>query len=139
MRLISIHLLCASMLFNGCGSNNLETTIPLRPPELPTPTEATQWDQGNRSTQPRTNATEVTNSQVRGTIVMIDKKLSYVIIDFGVSRLPSPAQLLTVFNQGQKVGQVRISTQPNQSKGAKVVADVVEGELENGFEVYAVK
>jgi hypothetical protein len=54
------------------------------------------------------------------------------VIDFAPNPLPKVDQRLGVYRQGQKVGEVKISRQANNSI---VAADITQGEAQTGDEV----
>lgn len=67
-----------------------------------------------------------------GRVVRVNEALRFVVIDFGVSRMPQPEQRLDVYRQGKKVGEVRVS---NQARAGNVAADITAGEAALGDEV----
>ena len=69
-----------------------------------------------------------------GKVALVNAQLRYVILEFGMSRVPSPGQRFGIFRGGEKVGQVRIS---NEASGSNVAADVIMGDLRVGDEVRA--
>jgi hypothetical protein len=71
-------------------------------------------------------------SGVAGKIASVNSNLRFVVIDFTLSPLPRVEQQLGVFRQGQKVGEVKISS---QARNNIVAADLTAGEAAIGDEV----
>lgn len=86
---------------------------------------------GKRATTPEPPQITPINI-LSGRVVMVNVPLRYVVIDFGVGRLPQPDQRLDVYRQGKKIGEVRIS---NQARMGNVAADIMLGEAAQGDEI----
>jgi hypothetical protein len=69
-----------------------------------------------------------------GKVASINANLRFVVIDFSLSRVPELEQRLSVYRQGQKVGEVKIS---GPTINQNTVADIVTGEAQLGDEVRA--
>jgi len=67
-----------------------------------------------------------------GTVAKANADLRFVVLSFPVGRMPAMGQVLNVYRNGTKVGEVRI-TGPQQDEN--VVADMVAGDSRNGDEV----
>ena len=67
-----------------------------------------------------------------GKVALVNDKLRYVVIDFTLSRKPEPEIRLNVYRNGQKVGEVKISDQAQESN---VAADITAGEVKVGDDV----
>ena len=67
-----------------------------------------------------------------GKVASVNAGLRFIVIDFAYNPLPQVDQRLSVFRNGQKVGEVKIS---NQMRNNIVAADIVEGEAQVGDEV----
>lgn len=67
-----------------------------------------------------------------GKVVLVNEPLRYVVVDFALGRPPVADQRLNVYRKGQKVGEVRISS---QSRNNNFAADVMAGEARVGDEV----
>lgn len=73
-------------------------------------------------------------SVIAGTVVLVDAKLRFVVADFTLNPLPALDQRLSVYRQGQKVGELKVTGPVREST---VVADILTGELRVGDEVRA--
>ena len=69
-----------------------------------------------------------------GKVALVNAQLRYVILEFGMARVPSAGQRFAIFRGSEKVGQVRIS---NETSGSNIAADIIMGELQVGDEVRA--
>ncbi|HEY1169994.1 MAG TPA: hypothetical protein VGH19_01375 [Verrucomicrobiae bacterium] len=69
---------------------------------------------------------------IAGKVVMVNDALRYVVVDFGFGRLPQPEQRLGVYRAGNKVAEIKISSQPRNSNYA---ADIITGTIAIGDEV----
>ena len=67
-----------------------------------------------------------------GRVVLVNASLRYVVVDFGLGNPPSAGQRMNVYRQGQKVGEVKISS---QSRTNNFAADITAGEARAGDEV----
>lgn len=66
-----------------------------------------------------------------GKVVLVNGPLRYVVLDFALGRPPTANQRLNVYRKGQKVGEVRISS---QSRNNNFAADIMSGEARVGDE-----
>lgn len=69
---------------------------------------------------------------VTGTVMTVNPRLRFVVLDFGVNPLPAVDDVLEVYRQGLKVGEVRVS---GPSRGSTTVADILSGEARPEDEV----
>jgi hypothetical protein len=69
---------------------------------------------------------------INGKIALVNDKLRYVVLDFTLSRKPEPETRLNVYRNGQKVGEVKIS---NQAQESFIAADITAGDVKPGDEV----
>jgi len=67
-----------------------------------------------------------------GRIVSVNSVLRFVVIDFPLLKMPALEQRLSVYRQGQKVGEVKI-TGPMQD--TTIAGDITTGEAQWGDEV----
>jgi hypothetical protein len=58
-------------------------------------------------------------------VLSVNTRLRFVIADFAFHQMPQAGQRLTVFRDGQRVGEVRVS---GPFDGSTAVADVMAGE-----------
>jgi hypothetical protein len=81
-----------------------------------------------RETRPQVTAI----NESSGKIASVNPNLRFVVIDFAMNPLPQVDQKLSVFRQGQKVGEVKISS---QARNSIMAADLTAGEANVGDEV----
>jgi hypothetical protein len=72
------------------------------------------------------------SSALTGKVAKVNVPLRFVVLDFGLDRLPALDQRLSVYRQGLKVGELKV-TGPVMLNN--IVADVVTGEANEGDEV----
>ena len=72
------------------------------------------------------------SSTLTGKVAKVNVPLRFVVLDFGLDRLPALDQRLSVYRQGLKVGELKV-TGPVMLNN--IVADVVTGEANEGDEV----
>ena len=127
-------LLLTLAILSGCQSDPKSSQLdsPGKEPAvapIPTPSQAQQWANGDQAAESVDTAEEedLINRPIRGKIIMVEPRLKYVVVDFGITRLPRPGQSLPVYEDSKKTGTIRITTQPNQFQGNKVVADITNG------------
>ncbi len=128
MRLV-IAILAASIFLPGCKSSDKGGKDKALPSEPARKTD--KADRRGSKTDPDKSAITPINV-ISGRVVLVNQALRYVVVDFGVGRLPALEQTLDVYREGNKVGEVRISS---QSKAGNVAADIMAGEAKDGDEV----
>jgi hypothetical protein len=69
---------------------------------------------------------------VQGQVVTANPQLRYVVMDFPIRRLPALEQLLNVYRDGQKVGEVRVT---GPLIGTATAGDILTGQALPGDEV----
>jgi hypothetical protein len=67
-----------------------------------------------------------------GKVASVNPNLRFVVIDFAFNPLPQVDQPMNVYRNGQKVGEVRISS---QSRNSIIAADLTAGEARVGDEI----
>jgi len=67
-----------------------------------------------------------------GKVVTFNLAGRFTVLDFPVGRMPVMDQILFVYRQGLKVGEVKIT---GPERDTNTVADLVSGEAEKGDEV----
>ena len=71
-------------------------------------------------------------NELSGKVAAVNPVLRFVVIDFYLSQLPQIGQLMSVYRQGQKVGEVKISG-PEQNRN--IAADITTGDARVGDDV----
>ncbi|MSU22004.1 MAG: hypothetical protein EXS30_11490 [Pedosphaera sp.] len=133
MRLFIV-ILCGGITFTGCKSpaREVSTSAASEKRKTTQPSAKTSASpQAKTGAAPRTpQATPVSRSA--GKVVALNSNLRFVVVDFFLSQLPSVDQRLSVYRQGLKVADVKISG-PERSNN--IVADIIAGEAKVGDEV----
>jgi hypothetical protein len=74
----------------------------------------------------------VLDTAARGTVVSVNPKLRFVVMDFTVWGLPARDQRLNVYRDGHKVAEVKVS---GESRDTKVAGDILTGDVQIGDQV----
>ena len=119
----TIMLLAAVLLTSGCtlfkrGDKARET----KPAKEPTRKKA------SAAASPKVTASESTN----GKVAYVNVPARFVVLNFPIGKIPAMDQKMTVYRQGQKVGEVKIN---GPQRDTNIVADIVSGEAQTGDEV----
>jgi hypothetical protein len=66
-----------------------------------------------------------------GKVAFVNPEARFVILDYSLSQMPPAGRRLTVFRQGIRVGEVKISGQPQDGY---IAADITAGDIQTGDE-----
>jgi hypothetical protein len=113
--------LIGAIVLLGCSTDKTKTT---------TDTKAVTPAQNPKAAKSRMVSRPIL--QLKGKIVSVNSSLQFVVAEFPVGELPSVNERLSVYRQGQKVGEVKISGPQEETN---IVADVTTGEVQAGDEV----
>ena len=69
--------------------------------------------------------------RMEGRVVRTNVRLNFVVLDFGLTGLPTIGRQFAIYRLGKKVGQVRVS---GPAWDTYAVADIIEGEIWMGDE-----
>jgi len=119
-------LVLGAFCLPGCARTKgtvVHRTPPLAPTS-PAPPAATPTQDQKLIVTPGTS--------LSGTVARVNPAARFVVLTFGLGRLPALDQVMPLYRQGLKVGEVRI-TGPRLDEN--VVADLVAGEAQIGDEV----
>jgi len=137
---------CIGLLVNGCASHNEMEFHPGKTAEKSISKRAAVKASATPS---KTNLTlnpasedarlSVTNNNRvitladpwAGKVAFVNQTVRFVILDYSLSQIPPMDQRLSVFRKGLRVGEVKISGQP---QNGYVAADITAGEIQNGDE-----
>lgn len=144
-------LACIALLVNGCANNDgMEfhpnaTTAKTKFKRDAGPTPAVV-SKTNLSTAPltlqptheETRLSVTNNNRVitladpwAGKVASVNQAARFVILDYSLSQMPPVGQRLGVYRKGVRIGEIRISGQPQDGY---VAADITAGEILNGDE-----
>ena len=95
---------------------------------------------GVSDTTPATTTSPVENTPlvvtpdnaIVGRVKSVNPTARFVILSFPLGRLPAVDQQFGVYRQGQKVGEIKITS---QQLNDLIVADIIDGEAAEGDEV----
>jgi hypothetical protein len=88
---------------------------------------------GKSARETKSTATQATPiTEAAGKVASVNPNLRFVVIDFALNPVPQVDQRMAVYRQGQKVGEVKISS---QSRNSIIAADITAGEAQVGDEV----
>lgn len=74
----------------------------------------------------------VASTALTGKIMRVDKRARFAVVSFPLGRLPANEQRLSVYREGLKVGEVKIT---GPQRDDKTVADIVAGDCDAGDQV----
>ena len=69
-----------------------------------------------------------------GKIVSVNATVRFVVLDFPLNMIPAVGQKMSVYRDGQKIGEVKISGPQNETN---IVADITAGSAQASDEVRA--
>jgi hypothetical protein len=69
---------------------------------------------------------------VQGRVVTVNPALRYVVMDFSLRAFPALDQRLSIYREGQKVGEVRVT---GPFRGTAAAGDLVAGQAAVGDDV----
>ena len=103
------------------------------PPTEPAPAKVAAKRPASTSAKPgQSKVTIVPETGLQGKIVSVNASLRFVVLNFPVGRMAAADQQMTVYRQGQKVGEIKV-TGPQQDDN--IIADITAGDAEVGDEV----
>jgi len=82
--------------------------------------------------EPQSKLIVTPDSLLMGKVTTFNTAGRFVVLDFPVGRLPSLDQMLFVYREGLKVGEVRVT---GPERDHNTVADLISGEAQKGDEV----
>jgi len=71
-------------------------------------------------------------NEFSGRVASVNQNLRFVVVEFPLSQLPPIDQRMSVYRQGQKVGEAKIT---GPARDHNIAADLVAGEANVGDEV----
>lgn len=125
-------LMLSGVLLSGCRSAQ-PSKAPAAAKGEPSAKKAAE-QQSSRPTPARPSTPDAGRpiNEPTGKVASVNPGLRFVVIDFGFSPAPQVDQRLNVYRQGQKVGEVKISS---QARNSIIAADITAGEANVGDEV----
>ena len=120
MRFVLAVFLCAGLLA-GCASKN--SSAKLKP-------AATGAIGGKKAKTPPLAPT----FEIVGKVVSVNVAVRFVVLEFPLSAMPALGQKMSVYRDGQKIGELKISGPQSENN---IVADITAGDAQAGDEVRA--
>jgi hypothetical protein len=84
------------------------------------------------SPAPKNQPVVTPDGAVVGKVKSVNPTARFVILSFPLGRLPAADQQFSVYRRGQKVGDIKITS---QRLNDLIVADIIEGDAEEGDDV----
>lgn len=132
MRWIVLLMSVGFLLSSACRNS------PTVAPESAVEREPVWMDAKNASTpdggKPNGNAVIFPITSGDGTVVKVNQKLRFVVLEFPLHPMPAIGQQLFLYRRGQKVARIQIT---GPVRGQTVAADILEGNAEENDEVRA--
>lgn len=130
MRLPVPMLLLAAVWLSGCATKTEPVFHPL--PGASTSVPSQEGASPTRKTKAEEQLIVTPDATLTGRVAVYNEAGRFVVLDFPIGHLPANEQMLFVFRQGLKVGEVKV-TGPQREH--HTVADLVSGEARKGDEV----
>lgn len=144
-------LVLGSLAWPGCAGRKSEVArfvdmseteappVPAVAPATPEPTTpAPTPAPSKRETRPARGRQEpvvvVPSRVLTGKVLRVNKSARFVVVVFPLGQMPAVDQRLSVYREGLKVGEIKISAFQRDDKAA---ADIVAGDAEEGDQVSA--
>ena len=130
MRVFLPTLLLAVVWMSGCATKPAPVFQP-----LPGATTAVPSREGAASaSQTKTGEQSIVTPDtiLTGRVSVYNEAGRFVVLDFPIGHLPANEQIMFVFRQGLKVGEVRVT---GPQRDHNTVADLISGEARKGDEV----
>jgi hypothetical protein len=138
MRIVVITCALVAILGSGCIHRKPKmppgkyAALPGLPAETTPPLPAQYQPPQNSGSQPAPNATVTPVNALVGKVKRVNPAARFVVLSFPIGQLPAPDQQFSVYRRGLKVGEIKITT---QQLNELIVADILEGDVEEGDEV----
>lgn len=84
--------------------------------------------------KPNENAVIFPITSGEGTVVKVNKKLRFAVLEFPLHPIPAIGQQLFLYRRGQKMARIQVT---GPVRGQTVAADILEGNAEENDEVRA--
>lgn len=123
-------LLLAVVWFGGCATKHAPALPPLTGAPTGLPAHADAPPAGKTKTEDQLIVTP--DSTLMGRVAVYNEAGRFVVLDFPIGHLPANEQVMFVFRQGLKVGEVKVT---GPQRDHNTVADLVAGEARKGDEV----
>ena len=129
MRAMLILLLSGACLLGCKHSKSPESALKEKPSAV-TRAEKVPRKAAPRETTEAQQPTPINESS--GRVASVNPGLRFVVVDFAFNPVPQVDQRMSVYRQGQKVGEIKISS---QARNNIIAADITAGEAAIGDEV----
>lgn len=128
-------ILMAVMLATGCALRRNNGPAFSNPPETAAaaaPTAGVQPAPPAKKAGPESKLIVTPSKMLVGTVSTYNTAGRFVVMDFPVGKLPVQDQVMFLYRQGLKVGEVKIT---GPERDHMTVADLIAGEAQRGDEV----
>ncbi|MEK7780476.1 MAG: hypothetical protein AAB370_03115 [Verrucomicrobiota bacterium] len=122
-------LMAMALIVNGCvfrKAASAKSAPPTKTPAIATPVAAEQKPEAD----PKLIVTP--ENLLVGKVATFNTAGRFVVLDFPIGKMPALDQVMFVYRQGLKVGEVRIT---GPERDHNTVADLISGEARKGDEV----
>jgi hypothetical protein len=126
---------CSVLLVLGSGCIHKKTKLPPgKYSSVPgvADTAAAPQNSTQQTPQGKQQVTMAPENVLVGKVKRVNPTARFVVLSFPVGRLPAPDEPFSVYRRGLKVGEIKIT---NQQLNEYIVADIIEGDAEEGDEV----
>lgn len=123
-------LLLAALWVSGCATKTEPVFQPLTGAVTGGPTQEVASPAGKTISEAPLIVTP--DKTLTGRVVVYNEAGRFVVLDFPIGHLPANEQVMFIFRQGLKVGEVKVT---GPQRDHNTVADLVSGEARRGDEV----
>ena len=130
MRIVVIT--CALLTVLGSGCIHRKPKVPGKYAALPGLSAETSLAPQTLPPQSDQKVIVTPENALVGKVKRVNPAARFVVLSFPIGQLPAPDQQFGVYRHGLKVGEIKIT---NQQLNEYIVADILEGDAEEGDEV----
>jgi hypothetical protein len=137
MRIVVITCAFLAVLGSGCSHSKPKVpgkyaALPGLPADTALPPQTSAPQNQTQTLQPNQKAIVTPENALVGKVKRVNPAARFVVLSFPIGQLPAPDQQFGVYRRGLKVGEIKIT---NQQLNEYIVADILEGDVEEGDEV----
>jgi hypothetical protein len=137
MRIVVITCALLTVLGSGCIHKKPNVpgkyaALPGLPADTAVSSQTSAPQNQTQTVQSGQKATVTPENALVGKVKRVNPAARFVVLSFPIGQLPAPDQQFGVYRRGLKVGEIKIT---NQQLNEYIVADIVDGDVEEGDEV----